>query len=210
MENKPQGTCAFGHEKSRVFTVPYFSIRPSRSKKEPAPLSPVPLYFSSLSLLRTALHYLNAWNRLPTPAPSVHLKIKLAAINGETRGISTISRKNRGLWTVYKKRNFGSFWNRIPPSPILRSLYQWRVFKKTKSGRIRGRNKVTRKFIVELLDDIRKTDWTRIENPGLRFLRTAATLACEQQTLFFSDDRKCLGCSQVTATLVSCCKKMQR
>ena len=30
----------------------------------PAPLSPAPLYFSSLSLLRTALHYLNAWNRL--------------------------------------------------------------------------------------------------------------------------------------------------
>ena len=30
----------------------------------PAPLSPVPLYFSSLSSLRTALHYLNAWNRL--------------------------------------------------------------------------------------------------------------------------------------------------
>ena len=28
------------------------------------PLSPVPLYFSSLFLLRTALHYLNAWNRL--------------------------------------------------------------------------------------------------------------------------------------------------
>ena len=28
------------------------------------PLSPVPLYFLSLSLLRTALHYLNAWNRL--------------------------------------------------------------------------------------------------------------------------------------------------
>ena len=26
--------------------------------------SPVPLYFSSLSLLRTALHYLSAWNRL--------------------------------------------------------------------------------------------------------------------------------------------------
>ena len=34
------------------------------SYKCPAPLSPVPLYFSSLSLLRTALHYLNAWNRL--------------------------------------------------------------------------------------------------------------------------------------------------
>ena len=30
----------------------------------PAPLSPVPLYFSSLSSPRTALHYLNAWNRL--------------------------------------------------------------------------------------------------------------------------------------------------
>ena len=30
----------------------------------PAPLSPVRLYFSSFSLLRTALHYLNAWNRL--------------------------------------------------------------------------------------------------------------------------------------------------
>ena len=29
-----------------------------------ANLSPVPLYFSSLSLLHTALHYLNAWNRL--------------------------------------------------------------------------------------------------------------------------------------------------
>ena len=33
-------------------------------REETAPLSPVPLYFSSLSLLRTALHYLNAWNRL--------------------------------------------------------------------------------------------------------------------------------------------------
>ena len=27
-------------------------------------LSPFPLYFSLLSLVRTALHYLNAWNRL--------------------------------------------------------------------------------------------------------------------------------------------------
>ena len=35
----------------------------------PAPLSPVPLYFSSLSLLRTALHYLNPWVRL---GPAVH------------------------------------------------------------------------------------------------------------------------------------------
>ena len=37
----------------------------------PAPLSPVPLYFSSLSLLRTALHYLNAWNRLIALFPLV-------------------------------------------------------------------------------------------------------------------------------------------
>ena len=35
-------------------------------REETAPLSPVPLYFSSLSLLRTALHYLNAWNKLYT------------------------------------------------------------------------------------------------------------------------------------------------
>ena len=43
-----------------------------RSKKEreknksegEGEVSPVPLYFLSLSLLRTALHYLNAWNRL--------------------------------------------------------------------------------------------------------------------------------------------------
>ena len=30
----------------------------------PAPLSPAPLYFSSHSLLRTDLHYLNGWSRL--------------------------------------------------------------------------------------------------------------------------------------------------
>ena len=35
----------------------------------PAPLSPVPLYFSSLSLLRTTHHYLNPWIRL---GPAVH------------------------------------------------------------------------------------------------------------------------------------------
>ena len=31
-----------------------------------------------------------------------NLKIKVAAINDKTRYISTISRKNRGLWTVYR------------------------------------------------------------------------------------------------------------
>ena len=41
------------------------ACRPLHFSHVPAPLSPVPLYFSSLSLLRTALHYLNAWNRLP-------------------------------------------------------------------------------------------------------------------------------------------------
>ena len=33
---------------------------------------------------------------------SVRLKIKMAAINGKTRSTLTISRKNRGLWTVYE------------------------------------------------------------------------------------------------------------
>ena len=35
------------------------------------------------------------------PTPLVHLKIKLAAINGKMRCISMISRKNRGLWIGY-------------------------------------------------------------------------------------------------------------
>ena len=34
------------------------------------------------------------------PLGIVHLKIKMSAINGKTRYIMTISRKNRGLWTV--------------------------------------------------------------------------------------------------------------
>ena len=38
-----------------------------------APLSPVLLYFSSLSLLRTVLHYLNAWNRLKSWIPRLLL-----------------------------------------------------------------------------------------------------------------------------------------
>ena len=63
----------------RLFTVLNFSVRSSRS-----------------SALRFGLHL--AWS--PTPAPSVHLKIKMAVINGKTCYISTISRKNRGLWTV--------------------------------------------------------------------------------------------------------------
>ena len=35
-----------------------------------------------------------------TPAPSVHLKIKMSPFNGKTRYISTISQENRGMWTV--------------------------------------------------------------------------------------------------------------
>ena len=35
---------------------------------------------------------------------SVHLKIKIASVNSETRCISTISRKNKGMWSVYLKR----------------------------------------------------------------------------------------------------------
>ena len=55
-----------------------------------------------------SLGSLESWKRCTytaesslTAAPSVHLKIKMAAINGRTRYISTISRKHRGLWTVY-------------------------------------------------------------------------------------------------------------
>ena len=36
---------------------------------------------------------------------SVRLKIKMDAINGKTRSISTISGKNRGLWTVYSHQH---------------------------------------------------------------------------------------------------------
>ena len=49
---------------------------------------------------------------IPTPAPSVHLKIKMAAINGRTRSISTIPRKNRGLWTVYQLSYEATHWER--------------------------------------------------------------------------------------------------
>ena len=43
----------------RLYDSVLFSVACSRRS--------VPLYFSSLSLLRTALHYLNAWNRLYFP-----------------------------------------------------------------------------------------------------------------------------------------------
>ena len=39
------------------------------------------------------------------PAPSVHLKIKIAAINGNTRYITTISRKNRGREQSMKRNS---------------------------------------------------------------------------------------------------------
>ena len=68
---------------SRLFTVLYFSVRSTRS-----------------SALRYGLL------KTPTPAPSVHLEIKMTVIDGKTRYIQTISRKNRGLWTVYP----GSRW----------------------------------------------------------------------------------------------------
>ena len=41
----------------------------------PAPLSPVPLYLSSLSLLCTALHYLNSWNRPPNKFQGKYLTL---------------------------------------------------------------------------------------------------------------------------------------
>ena len=65
----------------RLFTVLYFSVRSSRS-----------------SALR---HGLSSCLRVKTTSVHIHLKFKAAIINGNTRYISTISRKNRGLWTVF-------------------------------------------------------------------------------------------------------------
>ena len=42
----------------------------------------VPLYFSSLSLLRTALHYLNAWNRLTFPLLSIERRGVMSRYHG--------------------------------------------------------------------------------------------------------------------------------
>ena len=89
---------------ARLFTVLYFSVRSSGSRA---------LRYGLPSCMSAILNGRGAvWavflDPLPlelysaTPAPSVHLKIKMAVINGKTRYISTISRKNRGLWTVYK------------------------------------------------------------------------------------------------------------
>ena len=61
----------FGVRMYGLFKVPYFPVGSSTS-----------------SALR---------NGLTTPAPQVHWKIKMAAINGKTRYISTNSRKNKGL-----------------------------------------------------------------------------------------------------------------
>ena len=49
---------------ARHFSEQSWTVLYNQDNHFPAPLSPVPLYFSSLSLLRTALHYLKAWNRL--------------------------------------------------------------------------------------------------------------------------------------------------
>ena len=49
---------------ARHFSEQSWTVLYNQDNHIPAPLSPVPLDFSSLSLLRTSLHYLNAWNRL--------------------------------------------------------------------------------------------------------------------------------------------------
>ena len=58
---------------SRLLTVVYFSVRTTRSSALRYGL------LSCLSVKTTAL--------IPTPAPSVHLKIKMAVIDGKTRYI---------------------------------------------------------------------------------------------------------------------------
>ena len=61
-----------------------------REGSVPSPLSPVPLYFSSLSLLCTALHYLNAWNRL---ALTIQFNLKIVWTQSKYYSIEYLSVK---------------------------------------------------------------------------------------------------------------------
>ena len=56
-----------------------------------------PIVFLTFSLPSPSSFLKLPTTKSPTPAPSVHLKIKMAAIDDKTRCVSTISWKNRGL-----------------------------------------------------------------------------------------------------------------
>ena len=86
----------------RLFTVPYHPVRSSRSSA---------LRCGLPSCMSVKFNY--------------YLKIKMAAINGRTRYISTISRKNRGLWTVYNWQHSCVWW--FPWLPYLPSK-TWHCF----------------------------------------------------------------------------------
>ena len=108
----------------RLFTVLYFSTRLSRSSAlcYGLPSSHDCLLGGGGGLRGSELFV------------KVHLKIKMAAINGKTRYISTISRKNRRLWTVYSGIHFLNNWGLVYICYHYRSwystsenilLYQW-------------------------------------------------------------------------------------
>ena len=92
-----------GALQTRLFTVLYFSMRSSRS-----------------SALRYGLpSSMSCQNYLRATIPDVHPLGTFKnqdSRDGKTRYISTISRKNRGLWTVYSQtlltniRHFSSLW----------------------------------------------------------------------------------------------------
>ena len=76
-----------------------------------------------------------------------YLKIKMAAINGRTRYISTISRKNRGLWTVSNWQHSCVWW--FPWLPYLPSK-TWHCFNPVCHRRI------AYSVIIALWEDQRK------------------------------------------------------
>ena len=127
-----------------LFTVPYFPVRSSRLS---AMRYELPSWMSIKSTLRVEGAggegglggseknnflvplplELHVWSRPPTPATSVHLKIKMAAIDaGNTRYVTTISRKNRGLNSLRSVwcRMFGQLFNQ-KQSELDKQTSQW-------------------------------------------------------------------------------------
>ena len=82
------------------------SLGPIRVQLVPVvPLSPVPFCFSSLSWLRTGLHYLNAWNRLEFSSRASNLK--------GVKECKTMDMQRQTQWVV--SANFSYNWNSKQP-----------------------------------------------------------------------------------------------
>ena len=64
----------------------------------------VPLYFSSLSLLHTALHYLNAWNRLQSGWPAVRVACSKRSDSGERCGVPGLKKQQQSR--IFFRLNF--------------------------------------------------------------------------------------------------------